>query len=441
MANLQKKLTLSGLTMIAVGSCIGTGIFLVANQIATELPHPGYILLIWLIGGLVAMTGALTFAELGAMFPKSGGVYVFLKEAYGDLVGFLYGWIILTVVTTGALAALGIGFAEYLGFFLPDLSANIKMIIAGATVVGLTVINIFGVHISQYLAKFFTGTKLIAIAGIILAGVFFATPNDIPLNFNLSESPPSNLYTSLLVALVSVLFSVGGWHHASYLAGETINAQRTVPKAMIFGVLIVTVTYILINLSFLLLLPIEAIQASERVAGDAIATILPYGGKLVACIIAISIFGTISIYTATAPRIYLAMAKDGIFFKQLAYVHPKTKTPVNAMLLQAAWAVVILIFWGGLFSDIINYVVFMDILFMTLAGISIFVFRFKRPNTERPYRAWGYPIIPAFFVLISTAFLINTFLHKNTKEQAIAGLIFLGLGTAVYFFNKISRGK
>lgn len=436
MPKLQKKLTLTGLTMIAVGCCIGSGVFLVANQIATALPHPSYILLVWLLGGIIALTGALTFAELGGMFPKSGGVYVFLKEAYGEFMGFLYGWTILTVITTGALAALGVGFAKYLSFFFPEMTESTQMWIAGITVVSLTIINIFGIHISQYMANVFTGTKLVAIGGIILAGVFFAAPNQVELNFALTENVPVNLASSMLVALVGVLFSVGGWHHASYLAGEAIDAQRTVPKAMIIGVLIVTVTYLLINLSYLLLLPIEAIQASERVAGDAIATILPYGGKVVAVIITISIFGTISIYTATAPRIYFAMAKDGIFFKQLATVHPKTKTPVNAMLLQAAWAVVILIFWGGLFSKIINYVVFMDILFMTLAGVAVFIFRVKRPNAERPYLAWGYPVIPVIFVLISTAFLVNTFLNKNTGEQAIAGLTVLGIGSLVYYFFK-----
>lgn len=422
--------------MIAVGCCIGTGIFLVAQDIAKALPHPSYILLVWLLGGVIALTGALTFAELGGMFPKSGGVYVFLKEAYGEMVGFLYGWSILMVITTGALAGLGVGFAKYLSFFFPEMTEAAKMWIAGITVVSLTIINIFGVHISQYLANIFTGAKLVAISGIILAGIFFAAPNQVELNFALTENVPVDLASSMLVALVGVLFSVGGWHHASYLAGEAIDAQRTVPKAMIFGVLIVTVTYLLINLSYLFLLPIEAIQGSERVAGDAIATILPYGGKLVAVIITISIFGTISIYTATAPRIYFAMAKDGIFFKQLAEVHPKTKTPVNAMLLQAFWAVVILLFWGGLFGKIINYVVFMDILFMTLAGFAIFIFRKKRPTAARSYRVWGYPLIPAIFVLISAAFLVNTFLNKNTGEQAITGLTVLGIGSLVYYFFK-----
>ncbi|MFT4971958.1 MAG: APA family basic amino acid/polyamine antiporter, partial [Saprospiraceae bacterium] len=295
MPKLQKKLTLTGLTMIAVGCCIGSGVFLVANQIATALPHPSYILLVWLLGGVIALTGALTFAELGGMFPQSGGVYVFLKEAYGEFVGFLYGWTILTVITTGALAALGVGFAKYLSFFFPEMTQTTQIWIAGITVVTLTGVNIFGVHISQHMANVFTGTKLVAIGGIILTGVFFAAPNQVELNFTLTENVPVNLTSSMLVALVGVLFSVGGWHHASYLAGEAIDAQRTVPKAMIFGVLIVTVMYLLINLSYLLLLPIEAIQASDRVAGDAIATILPDGGKLVAVIITISIFGTISI--------------------------------------------------------------------------------------------------------------------------------------------------
>lgn len=420
--------------MIAVGSCIGAGIFVTPYEIVKAVPHHGLVLLIWILGGIIALTGALTFAELGGMFPKAGGVYVFLKEAYGDLAGFLYGWVILLVVNTGSLAALGIAFAEYMTFFV-DLSQLSKTILAVTVVGGLTLINAFGVHVSQWVANIFTGLKLAAMLAIVAVGLVYYDPQAI--NFSLlSADVPSNLFSALLLGLIGVLWSFGGWHHASYLAGETIDAPRNVPRAMVMGTLIVTTIYVLINLAYMLLLPIPAIAATTRVAGDAVATVIPFGGQLVAIAIAISIFGTISIYTATAPRIYFAMAKDGIFFSQLAKIHPRFHTPVNAMLTQAVWAILLLIFWGT-FENLIAYVTFMDIAFMTLAGASIFLFRKRLPNLERPYRAVGYPIIPLIFIVISGTFVVSTLIQR--PSQAVAGLVFGGLGIGVYYWLSHNR--
>lgn len=431
MPTLDKKLTLYGLTMIAVGSSIGSGIFVTPGVIAQTVPHQGLILVIWTLGGLIALTGALTFAELGGMFPKAGGVYVFLKESYGDIAGFLYGWIILLVVNTGALAALGIAFAEYMTYFYP-LSGGGKIALAILTIAGLTALNVFGVNISQLFSNVFTGLKLLAMAAIIVAGLIFY--DDSQVQFQLfSPDVPDALLSAMLLALIGVLWSFGGWHHASYLAGETIDAPRTVPRAMIFGALIVTAAYVLINLAYMLLLPLPEIAATNRVAGDAIVTLIPFGGKLVAIAIAISIFGTIGIYTMSAPRIYFAMAEDGIFFKALTYVHPKYHTPVAAMLLQSGWAILLLLFWGT-FENLITYVTFMDILFMALAGASVFILRKTKPALFRPYRTWGYPIIPFIFVFISGAFVINTLIER--PQQAWAGVIFAALGVLAFLFFK-----
>ena len=357
---LQKKLTLYGLTMIAIGACIGSGIFVTPADIAKEVPNVSLIIMVWILGGILALTGALTFAELASLFPKAGGVYVFLKEAYGDMVGFIYGWVILLVINTGALAALSVAFTEYLTFFYPFGDAT-KIIIAILTIMGLTALNVFGVNISQIFANVFTGLKLLAIGGIILVGFLYYDPTQVPLDFSLNETP-DNIISALLVALIGVLFSMGGWHHASFMSGEAINASRNVPRAMILGVFIVTITYVLVNLAYMMLLPLSEIAQTERVAGDAVATVIPYGGKLVAIAITISIFGTIGIYTMTAPRIYFAMAKDGVFFPQLSYLHPKYKTPVYAMLIQAAWAILLIVLWQT-FGNLITYVTFMDIVF------------------------------------------------------------------------------
>jgi APA family basic amino acid/polyamine antiporter len=432
MTKLNKKLTLFGLTMIAVGSCIGSGIFVTPYEVVQAVPHHGYVLLIWCLGGLIALTGALTFAELGGMFPKAGGVYVFIKEAYGDHWGFLYGWVILLVINTGALAALGMALAEYFTFFVP-LSPTGKVIFAICVVLGLTLINGIGVHLSQALASIFTSLKLLAMLAIVVVGFLFFEPENVSLQFNLTENTPPGLFGALLIGLIGVLWSFGGWHHASYLAGETINAQKNVPRAMVLGAVIVTLMYVLINLAYMLLLPLNDIANTARVAGDAVASVIPSGGKLVAVAIAISIFGTISIYTMSAPRIYFAMAEDGIFFKQLAWVHPRFRTPLNAMLIQAFWAIALLAFWGT-FSNLITYVTFMDIAFMALAGASVFVFRIKKPDQFRPYKVWGYPFIPAIFVSISTAFVINTLIQRPV--QAIAGLLFTVIGLGVYYLLK-----
>lgn len=431
---LQKRLTLYGLTMIAVGSCIGSGIFATPAQIVNAVPNATLVLLVWALGGVIALTGALTFSELGGMFPKSGGVYVYLKEAYGEMAGFLYGWVILLVINTGALAGLCAAFADYMKVFFPDMGNGAKTFIAAATMIVLTGINVLGVNISQGLANFFTGLKLAAIAAIVVAGYVFYDPDKVALDFSLAQGVPANLTTAMLTGLIGVLFSVGGWHHASYVAGEAVDAPRTVPKAMFLGVLIVTGMYLLVNVAYMLLLPLDGIAGTKTVAGDAIATLAPWGGKAVAVAIALSIFGTISIYTMSAPRIYYAMAEDGIFFKQLAWVHPKWHTPVVAMVVQVAWALAVLVFFQGLFDQIITFVTFMDIAFMGLAGAAVFVFRNKKSDLPRPIRAWGYPVIPAVFVLISAAFAVNTFLER--PQQALPGLLILAIGLAVYFLSK-----
>jgi len=437
MTQLRKKLTLFGLTMIAVGSCIGSGIFVTPYEIAAAVPHHGFVLLVWTLGGLIALTGALTFAELGAMFPKAGGVYVFIKEAYGDLIGFLYGWVTLLVINTGALAALGMALAEYLTYFTPLTDSN-KIYIAIIVIAGLTGINVIGINVSQWFANIFTGLKLLAILGIVIVGLIFFEPEMVNLNFSLTQNTPPNLMSALLIALIGVLWSFGGWHHASYLAGEAIDAQRTVPRAMMLGALIVTITYVLVNLAYMLLLPLPEIINTTTVAGAAVGSVFSFGGRLVAIAIAISVFGTIGIYTMSAPRIYFAMAKDGIFFKQLAFVHPRFQTPANAMIVQAVWAILLLLFWGT-FSNLITYVTFMDIAFMGLGGLCVFVFRFNRKEAERPYKTWGYPLVPAIFVSISFAFVLNTLVQRPT--QAIAGLIVLGLGILMFFVFKNRRSS
>ena len=435
MAQLKKVIGLYGLTMVAIGSCIGSGIFLTPSQIAGHLPTPILILIVWALGGLVTVTGALTFSEMGAMFPQAGGVYAYLKEAYGDIFGFLYGWAYLLVITSGAMAALSIAFAQYLDFIVPLGQTGI-IIVAISAIVCLTVINILRVKAGEIFSNVFTGLKLLGIAAIVLIGLFLGDAKTLVTSSRLSES--TTLWNAFGLALIGVLWSYGGWQHATFLAGETKNAQRTVPRAMIIGAFVVTLTYLSINLAFMFLLPVDEIAASNQIAADAISTVLPSGGFLIAVIIAISVIGTVSIFTLSTPRIYFAMAQDGLFFKSLARVHERFHTPANAIILQSSWAIVLLLLWGT-FEDVITYVVFTDWIFFGLTAAAIFVFRHKRKDIVRSYRTFGYPITPIIFISITCFFVVNTLIQRPL--QAWAGLILMGIGIIVYFLFKRQKSK
>ncbi len=435
MTQLQQKLTRFDLTLIAIGSTIGSGIFLTPSGIAQKLPSVELILFVWLIGGLLALCGGLTFAELGAMMPRAGGVYVFLNEAYGGLAGFLYGWAYFLVVNTGALAALSIAFATYLGFFVPLSPLEIKL----AAILGLlvlTAINYFGVKPGGIFADIFTLLKVLGIIGIIAAGFFLGSAGSLSAVAPLQM--PTNLGGALAAAMVGVLWSYGGWQHATYVAGEAKEPKRSIPFALILGTLLVSILYILTNLAYLLLLPLDAIAGSQRVAADAIqGAVGPLGATLVSLAIFISVFGTAGIYTMTAPRIYYAMARDGVFFKRVAEVHPKYKAPTFAILSQTAWAILLIL--SGTFYELITYVAFTDWIFFALAGASVFLFRKRRPQAERPYKTLGYPFTSLFFVAISTWFVLNTLI--NAPAQALAGLGFLALGVPVYYlWKKAGKG-
>ena len=429
MTELKKELRLYGLTMVAIGSCVGSGIFLTPSQIAGHLPSPVMVLLVWGLGGVITLTGALTFAELGAMFPQAGGVYVYLKEAYGDLFGFLYGWAYLVVITSDA--ALSIACAYYLGFIFPMNDTGLKITAILALII-VTVVNILRVKAAEMFANVFTGIKLLGIAAVIFIGLFMGKAE---FNFTsaATSAPMGNLASAFGLALIGVLWSYGGWQHTTFVAGEARNARRTVPMAMIIGAIIVGVIYLLTNLAYLFLLPVETITASNSLAADAISTIIPFGGVLIALLIAISTFGTAGIYTLSAPRIYYAMAQDGLFFKKLAYVHPRFKTPVNAILIQSSWAIVLLLFWGT-FEDLITYVVFTDWIFFGLTAVSIFVFRHRRKDLPRPYKTLGYPIVPLIFITITFLFVINSLIEK--PKHAWAGLIFLLIALPIFYYFK-----
>jgi len=432
MSELRRSLSLSTLIMIAIGSTIGSGIFRTPGRIAEAVHLPEYVILIWVLGGLAALTGALTYAEMSSMFPRAGGLYVFLKEAFGNSVAFLFGWYILFISTSGSIAALAVVSAEHMLLLTGYESHNQWVVpLAAAITILLTLSNIFGVNIGGRMAQVFTSAKLIGVAILILAGMAWALPDVVEANHTseFANTPPKYFWTGFGAAFVGVLWSYGGWQHASFMAGEARDPQRTVPIAMITGAAVVTLVYVLSNLAYMRLLPIEEIAQSKTVAADALGVLSPWGRKLMALVIALSTFGTTAIYCMTAPRIYYAMARDGLFFTKLAEIHPRWHTPVSAILVQGLWAIVLLLFWGT-FEQLIDYVTFMDWIGLALAGIALYVLRRKMPEMPRPYRTWGYPFTPLVFIGIGCWFVVSTLIEHPGK--AVAGIAVLAIGWVVY---------
>ncbi|HBE41616.1 MAG TPA: amino acid permease [Bacteroidales bacterium] len=429
MTKLARELTLYGLIMVAIGSCIGSGIFVTPSQIAGLIPSSTLILIVWSIGGIIALTGALTFSELGSLFPYAGGIYVFLREAYGGWMGFLYGWAYLLIITSGSIAVLALAFSYYLSFLIP-MSDTWKIITSIIAISLLTILNVLRAKFGEIFSNIFTGLKIAGILIIIGAGFFFGS-SELSFRGFPSISSSGATLSGFGVALTGVLFSYGGWQHASFLAGETKNPARNVPVAMITGAIVVTMIYLLVNTGYMMLMPVKEIISSTQVAAEAVSTVIPYGGILVAAIIAVSTFGTIGIYTLSAPRIYFAMATDGLFFKGIARVHHVYRTPVNAILIQSVWAIVLLLFWGT-FENLITYTVSIEFIFYILAAAGIFIFRKKLKDTHRPYRTLGYPYTPLIFILINTWFILNITIKKPIHMGI--GLAFLALGVPVYFY-------
>ncbi|MEW5981200.1 MAG: amino acid permease [Acidobacteriota bacterium] len=430
--NLRRNLTLFDMTMIAIGGTIGSGIFLTPATIARDVHTPWLILGVWVMGGLITLAGALTFSELASLLPDAGGQYVFLSRAYGSLVGFLFGWAYFVVVNAGGLGALSLAFATYLGYFIPLGPVGLK-VVAICGLLLLTTVNVVGVKAGAIFSDVFTVLKLLGIVGLVATGLAlgsFATTDFSSSGFQ----PPESLWGALALGMVGVLWSYGGWQHATYAAAEVRQPQRTLPLAMTIGAAAVTVIYLLTNLAYLFLLAPERMAASPTIAAEAVETVLgPIGGSLISVAIFISTFGVVGIYTLTAPRIYYAMAADGLFFKKVAEVHPRFRTPAFAILLQSLWAAVLVLFWGT-FENLISYVVFTDWIFFALGGASLIVLRRTLPDAPRPYRVPGYPWVPLFFVATSTWFVVMTLIQK--PAQAWAGLAFLGMGVPVHYYWK-----
>jgi APA family basic amino acid/polyamine antiporter len=428
--------------LITIGAVIGTGIFLTTSDMARALPHPGLILLVWLFGGLLTLAGALTYAELGVLFPRAGGIYDFLKEAYGPLWGFLYGWASFLVIMSGGIAALAVGFGEYLGSFFPLLSTSHVLLsvpigpwrwtLNGGQAAGvgailvLTVINQLGVKEGAWVQNALTLLKLGGIALFLVAGAVSSAP--VPA----AAAPiPAGALTGFGVAMIAALWTYDGWYGLTFSAGEMKDPGRNLPLGLIVGTATVAALYLLVNVVYVRTLGIEAIASSPRVAETvASALVGPLGARLLSAVVVVSTFGCVSATILYSSRIYQPMAADGVFFRSLAEIHPRWRTPVRSLWAQSAWAMVLTA--SGTYDQLYTYVVFAAVLFHAATGAAVFVLRRSRPDAPRPYRVWGYPAVPALFILSSVLLVANTLFERPV--ESVIGLVFVALGVPAYFY-------
>jgi basic amino acid/polyamine antiporter, APA family len=477
-------------TMIVVGSMIGSGIFIVAADISRQTGSPAGLLLTWVITGLLTVSAALSYGELAAMFPHAGGQYIYLREAYSPLWGFLYGWTLFLVIQTGTIAAVAVGFARYLGVLFPAISPttwvippaalgsklaislSVQQLVGVLMIVLLTFLNTLGVRLGKWIQNVFTSAKALSLIGLIILGIFVgrnagamtenfshlwairgAVPIEPGANF-LSGLVPTvtaasgvmGLIVAYGVAQVGSLFSADAWNNIGFTAGEVKNPKRDVALSMAFGTGIVITLYFLANLAYLFVLPLVQIQTApdDRVATAALSAIFGApGAAIMAVAIIISTFGCNNGLILAGARVSYAMARDGLFFHSTGKLSKKG-VPQSALMFQGMWVIVLILLrtrrvsgtgvvsYGNLYSDLLNYVVFAVLLFYVLTIIGIFVLRRKRPEADRPYRAFGYPFVPLLYIVAATTIMMVLLLYQT--QTAGGGLLIVLLGLPVYWW-------
>ena len=416
--------------MAVVGGIIGGGIFRTPATVAERLRSPGLVLLAWVIGGLVALIGAFCFGELGQRRPRAGGGYVYLRETFGPLLAFLYGWTLVLVIATGAIAAVSVTFADYT-LALAGLPHRFSAPLAVAAIVFLSGINYLGVRPAAITQNIFTILKLAALAVLIAVGILLAAPS--PPS---AAAGPAGSVAALGGALVPVMFTYGGWQQTNFIAEEIIEPEKNLPRALVLGVAIAVAVYLLTNLAYLRVLGVDGLAASTAPAADTMERLLgPTGGKLIAAGIAISTFGFLNLVILVTPRVLQAMAADGVFFRRLAVLHPVYQTPTAATIALALFAAVLTL--TGTFRQLVDYVTFGDWLFFASVVATLYVYRARDRGVRPAFAVPGYPVTPAVFVLVSLYIAISAVTSSPRNSAISAGLIALGI--PVFFYWR-SRG-
>ncbi len=477
---LKRELGLLDSTMIVAGSMIGSGIFLVSSDIARSVGSPGVILLIWLVTGVITLIAALSYGELAGMMPKAGGQYVYLKEAYNPMIGFLFGWTVFTVIQTGVIAAVAIAFARYTSELIPffdeknilfeigKFRLNATQFLAVSMIVFLTFINTRGVKNAKILQTTFTLAKILSLLGLIILGIYTGINSDAfeynladfwtPFKINVSTNGTVSkellggiaLWGVVGAAMVGSLFSSDSWNNITYTAGEVKDPKRNIPLSLFLGTLIVTILYILANVAYIMLLPVLGspdganvfekgiMFASQDRVGTAAASVI-FGNAAViimALLIMVSTFGCNNGLILSGARLYYAMAKDGVFFKKAGQLN-KFDVPAFALVLQAVWASALCL--SGTYGQLLDYCTFSSLLFYIVTIIGLFVLRRKRPDWDRPYKAFGYPVLPALYILIASAICIDLLIYK--PDTCGWGLAIVILGIPIYFLWKTFGDK
>ena len=432
-SNLKRVLSLTDATMINVGGILGSGIFMVPATVALYTLSSSLFFLVWIIGGVVSLFGALSVAELGAAMPKAGGQYVFLNKAYGPLWGFLYGWTAVAVINTASIAAVAMAFSEYLGFFFVLNPFEIKSI-AIVSILILTIINIVDVKSGAKFQNLFTYTKISAISIVIFLGLSLDGGSSNNLFPFLSDSSFSSLIGPLGLAMVAVLWTFDGWIFVTYVAGEVKDPGKNIPLSIILCMVIVVSIYLTLNYVLVYVLGFDKMIGSELVMSDAALVFLGNkGAAIITVIILISLIGANNGFVLTSARINYAMAKDGLFFKQAAIIHKKFKSPANALLMQCVWSSVLTL--TGTFNQLITYIIFASWIFYAMSAGAVIVLRKKLPDLKRPYQIPLYPWIPIIFILFAVFLTINTILEAPRDAAIGSVLILAGLPFYRYWKN------
>lgn len=441
--------------MLLVGGIIGSAIFLAVKDAAAPLHRPWELLGVWVLGGAITLLACFAFAELGAMYPNSGGQYVYLREAYGDLWAFLFGWMVFSVNFSGTNAALVVGFAEYSQAIVPYGATHVILtigtwsltrahILALATLALLTWVNVIGLRRAAVMQNIATWMKFAAMAIFVVLGVAIGKGTWSHLRGSVAAtaataSGPAGHATSnglawfldVGLALIAVLWAYDGWTYITCAAGEVKDAQRNVPRALIFGVIAVGVIYVAMNVAYLYALPMSDVAQIETV-GNSAATVLfsPAAGRWISALIALSCFGAASACTLAGARVVYAMGCDGVFFRSMGRVHPRYRTPHVALIAQGIWSGVLAL--SGRYDQLYTYVIFVGVVMYVITVGALFVLRYKRPDAPRPYRCTGYPWSPALYMLVAGAWAFVVLFQR--PKEAVAGIVIVALGVPGYLY-------
>jgi len=468
MSDPKRTLNLFDTIMLVSGSMIGSGIFIVSAEMMRVLGSPFWVLFCWILSGVITLFAALSYGELAGMMPEAGGQFIYIKRAYGKLTAFVYGWTVFTVIQTGVIAAVAVAFAKFTGVLIPffdeqrilfsigEFSVSATQLLAVLSIFFLSFLNTKGINNGKIIQRVFTSAKILALAGLIILGFIIGSQSgywneNIKLPFSTAGADTGDfditaLMSALGVALIGSLFSSDAWNNVTFIAGEIKDPKRNIPLGLLAGVLIVTILYVLANIAYFMLLPAmgnpEGITALEkgiafaqndRVGTAALSTFFGSTSTyIMAALIVISTFGCNNGLILSGARLFQSMANDKLFFKQAAYVN-KNGVPSKSLWIQAIWASVLCL--SGSYNSLLNYCTFASLVFYVITISTLFYFRMKEPDTPRPYKAFGYPVIPALYILITLTICIDLLIFK--PQNTVLGLLIMALGIPVfYFFNK-----